>query len=392
MTNVGAKLNPKWLRQVLVSGRTLRPYIKTRMPQYGTPNVVHMIDLLAGTDRLPDFEAGELSDSKEAKRLGAELVGQGGLNCVACHTFQKKPAQTMPAVDLTEMAERLQRNWFEHYMRHPQTLSPGTVMPSFWPGGKAIRKDVLHGDTDQQIAAIWEYLLDGRQARTPRGLALEPIEVLAGEEAVMLRRQYPGIGKRGIGVGYPGQVNLAFDAERIRLAMIWRGGFADMGGVWRGQGSGNVRPLSRQVLRFPPGPDLDDAETPWAVDDGRPPRHQFTGYSLDQLRRPKFTYRFDGIAVEDYTINLKNADGSVGLRRTISLSTRMPKEDLAFRLGSGERIEQIDERTYRLDDALEIAIHGNHLAEVKEAAEGNHLWVPLSLDAGTSELVIDYSW
>ena len=27
--------------------------------------------------------------------------------CVACHTFQLKPAQTMPGVDLTEMSERL---------------------------------------------------------------------------------------------------------------------------------------------------------------------------------------------------------------------------------------------------------------------------------------------
>ena len=61
----------------------------------------------------------------------------------------------------------------------------------------------------------------------------------------MLRRSYQGIGKRGIGVGYPGGVNLAFDAEQMRLAMIWKGKFADPSGVWRGQGSGNVRPLGR---------------------------------------------------------------------------------------------------------------------------------------------------
>ena len=43
LTGVGAKLRPKWMRQVLVGGRTIRPYMKTRMPQYGTGNVAHLV-------------------------------------------------------------------------------------------------------------------------------------------------------------------------------------------------------------------------------------------------------------------------------------------------------------------------------------------------------------
>ena len=87
----------------------------------------------------------------------------------------------MPGVDLTEMADRLHKEWFFHYMRSPQAISQNTVMPSFWPGGKAIRKEILDGDTDQQIGAVWEYLQDGRQARVPRGLRREPIELLASD-------------------------------------------------------------------------------------------------------------------------------------------------------------------------------------------------------------------
>ena len=70
----------------------------------------------------------------------------------------------------------------------------------------------------------------------------------------MLRRSYQGIGKRGIGVGYPGQVNLAFDAEQLRLAMIWKGKFADPAVAWRGQGRGTVRPLGTVTYPFPRGP------------------------------------------------------------------------------------------------------------------------------------------
>ncbi len=43
--------------------------------------------------------------SKSCK-IGAELVGTGGLKCIACHTSQLKEDANMPAVDLTEMAER----------------------------------------------------------------------------------------------------------------------------------------------------------------------------------------------------------------------------------------------------------------------------------------------
>ena len=75
----------------------------------------------------------------------------------------------------------------------------------------------MDGTTDPQITAVWNYLKRGRQAPTPRGLQLEPLRLLAdGDEAVMLRRSYPNIGKRGIGVGYPLGINLAFDAEQMR--------------------------------------------------------------------------------------------------------------------------------------------------------------------------------
>ena len=219
------------MRQVLVGGRTIRPYMKTRMPQYGAGNVAHLVDPFQRVDQLPDVKFADFTDSKQMKNTGHEMAGTGGLNCIACHTFQQKRAATMPAVDLTEMAERLHKDWFYYYMRDPQRFSTNTIMPSFWPGGRAIRKDIIDGDTDKQIQALWRYLMDGRQARTPRGLIREPIELVAADEAVMLRRSYNGIGKRGIGVGYPSQVNLAFDAEQMRLAIIWKGKFADPGGV-----------------------------------------------------------------------------------------------------------------------------------------------------------------
>ncbi len=394
LTLVGAKLKPKWMREVLVSGRSIRPYMKTRMPQFGTNNVVPLVDLFQRVDELPEVEFGRRADPEEVRKVGTELVGSGGLNCIACHTFQQKLSQTMPAVDLTEMAERLHKQWFYQYMRSPQSLSPGTVMPSFWPGGQAIRKDILDGNTNQQIEAVWEYLLDGRQARVPRGLHREAIELLATDgQAVMLRRSYQGIGKRGIGVGYPGGVNLAFDAEQMRIAMIWKGKFADPGAVWGGQGSGNVRPLGSDLVRFGAGPELDDAQSPWVVDQGRPPKHQFTGYFLDQIGRPTFTYRFDGVEVEDQVLDVKDErSGDTGFQRTLTFNCQQPVGSLAFRVATSDRISRENDHTYRIGRSLRIRVGDDRQASIVDTGAEKHLVIPLQLPGGTSKLVLDYAW
>ena len=394
LTGVGAKLKPKWMRQVLVSGRAIRPYVETRMPQYGAEHVAHLVDLFQQVDELPKVATHQFDDPKEIRKIGTDLVGSGGLNCIACHTFQQKPALTMPGVDLTEMAERLHKEWFYRYMRSPQTVSPNTVMPSFWPGGKAIRKEILDGDTNQQIGAVWEYLQDGRQARVPRGLRREPIELLATDgHAAMLRRSYQGIGKRGIGVGYPGGVNLAFDAEQLRLAMIWKGKFADPAGVWRSQGHGTVRPLGGELIRFEAGPELDSRQSPWVVDDGRPPKHRFTGYFLDDMDRPTFTYRLDDVSVEDFSSGGKSESPALSqLKRRLVFQTEQPRNDLAFRLRTKGAIQKESDHQFRLENALTIEVDSEHVANIVTDAAGSHLHIPLDLKSGKSQLILKYTW
>ncbi len=393
LTGVGAKLQPKWMREVLVRGRAIRPYLKTRMPQYGTDNVAHLVDLFQQTDNLPAVDFATVKDQKQMREAGHELAGNTGLNCIACHTFQFKPAATMPAVDLTEMTERLRKEWFYHYLREPQRFNLNTVMPSFWPRGRAIRKDILDGDDAQQIEALWQYLSDGRQARVPKGLVREPIELVATDEAVMLRRSYPGVGKRGIGVGYRRHVNLVFDAEQMRLATIWKGKFAETSGVWTGQGHGNVHPLGTDVISFAPGPDLDDAKRPWPVDEGRPPKHRFQGYSLDDEQRPTFRYRYDGIDVEDYPLDVIDADSQQAyIQRTVTVISDRQRSDIAFRAAGGENITAEGGGTFLIDNKHRIHVDDQHTANIVDAPGGKQFRIPLDVPRGRSTLVLQYRW
>ena len=401
LSGVGRKLKSKWMRDVLVNGRSIRPYMKTRMPQFGEENVGHLVKLFVATAKIPKMDPVEFEDQKEMRKKGHQLAGGKGLNCVACHTYQYKTSDTMPAVDLTEMTDRLKKEWFHRYMLSPQTFSPNTVMPSFWPGGKAIRNDIK-GSPEENIEALWQYLIDGRQARAPSGVVREPLEIVVDDEAQILRRSYPGIGKRGIGVGYPGGVNIAFDAEQMRLGSIWKGKFVEAGGVWYGQGHGNVKPMG-QPIEFAKGPELDSSSDPWVVDDGRPPNHQFKGYSLDKSRRPTFRYGFGGIEVEDFFSQLKSESTSQekGLRRSVVLTASAQTDGLRFRIAEGKKISETQAGTFSVGDRLTVRIASQHTAKIAEAGiaeagiaeaeKEKRLEVLFSIAAGEQEkLEIEY--
>ncbi len=392
LSGVGAKLKPKWMRDVLVHGRSVRPYMKTRMPQFGEQNVAQLVDLFKSSDRLAETEFAAFKDHKEIRDLGLTLAGNQGLNCVACHTYQYKLSDTMPAVDLTEMAKRLKKDWFYQYMLDPQRFSPNTVMPSFWPNGRAIRKDIA-GAPKYQVEALWQYLLDGRQARAPRGVIREPLEIVVDREARMLRRSYPEIGKRGIGVGYPGGVNLAFDAEQLRLALLWKGRFVDPSGVWYGQGHGKVRPMG-PTISLPKGPELDERKDPWNVDEGRPPDHRFKGYSLDEERRPTFRYTFGPIDVEDFFSEFHDPQTDrLQVRRRIKMKANEASEPLRFRLLVDDEAKLDREGTDVTGGQLHIRIASGHAAEITDRFAEKQVVVPLTFEAGdVHELVLEYLW
>jgi mono/diheme cytochrome c family protein len=322
LTGVGAKLRARWLRDVIADGAANRPYLHTRMPRFGPSNAVPIASALKALDTLPTATFTRVGEDDRPHRVGRDLVGGKGFNCIACHTFREKGAGAIHALDLMTMAERLEENWFHLYLEKPQRFSPLTIMPAFWPDGKSPLPQVLGGDPGRQRDALWQYLAQGPDAGEPEGLAPERLVVGVKDEAVIVRRAFPGIGKRGIGVGYPGGINLSFDAEQMRLASLWRGGFIEASGIWRGQGAGEARIPGEDAVRFPAGPAFavlaqPEAAWPGADPTPRPRPVSFRGYTLDERRRPTFRYVVDGIEVEDSFIERPGADGRPFLERTL---------------------------------------------------------------------------
>ena len=81
--------------------------------------------------------------------------------------------------------------------------------------------NILDGKASTQIEAIWLYLSDPK-ARPPIGLYSKSIPLEPTDGAIIYRNFIQGAGTRAIGVGYPEKVNLAFDANELRLALLCR--------------------------------------------------------------------------------------------------------------------------------------------------------------------------
>ncbi len=395
LDGVGAKLNPVWLRKVLVQAAVARPYLNVRMPRFGATVADQVVDLFVHTDDLPSVGDIEMPNQNDSRRAGRDLAGVDGMACITCHSFKGTKTGAMGGMDLTLPGQRLTRDWFHHYMRQPQRFRPGTLMPDFWPEGHSSKPDILDGDANKQIEALWVFLSDGYSIGTPKGVHREPMRLLATEaEAVMLRRSYPGIGKRGIGVGYPKGVNLVFNAEQLCLAMIWKGDFADPAGVWLSQGHGNVRPMARQQIRFPNQPQvqlLQDARSPWPDSGERSPVHAFKGYRLDSQRRPTFLYEVEGVLIED-TFRDEAKGESVWLQREIKTNASENAGSFIIRAALGEAITKEGDHRFQVDKDLIIEVPQGVEAWVVNGSEGQELRVQIPNTGNARPLKLNYEF
>jgi mono/diheme cytochrome c family protein len=389
LTGVGAKLKREWLRDVVVNGASARPYLRVRMPRFGEAATASIVDLLKQHDHLPAAEFERARTADKPREVGRELAGSKGFNCIACHTFREKSAAPIRALDLTTMTARLEENWFHHYLANPQRFSPLTIMPSFWPDGKSPLPETLDGDPGKQRYALWSYLAQGPEAGEPRGLVFEPLIISVNDDAVMLRRSYPGIGKRGIGVGYPSGINLSFDAGQMRLASIWTGGFIEASGVWRGQGAGSVQVLGKDTAIFPAGPAfavLESPATAWPTNLAKQAEgFQFQGYTLDAKQRPTFRYQFGELAVEDQFLDLKDATGRPHLVRTLKFPGGTPPRGLHLRLAVDKQIELRDERDYTIGKPLRLRLPATGI--IRDTSGGRELLLPVTT---TAPMTIEY--
>jgi mono/diheme cytochrome c family protein len=389
LTKVGAKLRPEWIHEVLVNHGRVRPYMATRMPQFGAENVGFLPGAFEKADARENPKQAPETTQRDAK-FGRKLVGTGGLSCISCHTVAGHKSLGIPAIDLTTMTTRLRYDWFYRYLIDPPSLRPGTRMPSFWPNGQAVNKDILHGKTDAQINAIWAYLSSKPETDLPDGLVQGKMELVAETEPIIYRNFIQGAGSRAIGVGYPEKVNLAFDANNMRLAMIWQGPFIDAARHRTGRGEGYEPPLGNDILNLPEGPEfavLDSENEAWPSIAGKKAGFKMGGYSLDQKRRPTFFYSYKGLRIEEELMPM-SGEVDAYFQRTFTL-TGPAVDHLFFRAAAGD----IQERngSYVLNGKTVLKFPDS-APILRQSGNEKELIVPVKFSGNEAKITEDIIW
>jgi hypothetical protein len=278
LTGIGHKLQQSWLEGVFAGagGSRVRSYVKTRMPNYPA-HAKTLAAWFAKIDAEPD--AKPLVEHPGDLEAGRKLLGiVGGTNCITCHTWGEQRSLGIQALDLSSLDQRLRPEWFRSYLLNPAGYRPGTLMPPLWPGGQATVRDVLGGDAERQIAAIWSFI--GKGEGLPEGFPDRTsglYELVPTDRPILQRTFFEGSGTKAILVGFPGGINLAYDGSGARPAVVWRGAFFDAYQTWYSRHAPFEKPLGEAVTALPE----TGAET------GR----RFLGYRLDAAGNPVFLYK-----------------------------------------------------------------------------------------------------
>lgn len=236
-----------------------------------------------------------------------------------------------PASDIKEKGITLDEG--EHEFRLEYFQAAGHIeLYAAWKGA------------DFQITPLSKWLHPNWKGGAKKKQDFAPIPLVVKDEPVIYRNFIQGAGNRGIGVGYPGGINIAWSAESMNLALVWRGAFIDASRHWNSRGGGHQPPLGYDVIQ-PTGEvtpaffiaDKPDAAWPNWEKGIRYEGFAWKGYSLDAKRYPTFRYTWHDAEVEEtFTTegDGNKPDGRPALIRTVKVTGKLP-ERAWFRIGNG---------------------------------------------------------
>ena len=169
---LGGKLKPERVGRILsgLLAERQRPWLAARMPSFPAraDSLAKGLALLNGH---PPMTPPDMPVDEEKARLGRKLVSaNGGFFCFSCHGIgELEPAQVFDAqgINLARVGERLLPEYFRRWMRNPLRVDPQTKMPAYFHQGQSALFEVLDGDAELQIEALYHYILQGSEMIPP---------------------------------------------------------------------------------------------------------------------------------------------------------------------------------------------------------------------------------
>lgn len=257
-----------------------------------------------------------------------------------------------------------------------------------------------------KLGTQWLSTEKGEGNKNPSNTAIRLTPRNPGE-AIVHRTFVPDAKPRAIGVGYPGEVNLVWDADVLNLAYVYRGEFMDVAPLWNGRGSaskplGRDREMSAYGLPFQVLEDLDEPWEPFSEakvkykrDTANPneeitinvrhPDYQFRGYRLDAMRSPTFNYDYRKLVVTD-RFEPEEIEGVTSLVRTLKIDGAADQNTY---LRIAESVSQsITNNWISVSDNLKVRVGGAEIIS-RRIGDKTEILVPIT---GNQTLTISYRW
>jgi hypothetical protein len=380
LDRVGWKLRLDALAGVLLRGEGVRPYMRTRMPDFGAANVAHLPALLTALDaraplaqpappafdaRDPAFDARDPAFDARDVELGRQLAGRASLGCVQCHDVAGNAGLGIPAADLARVHERVRYGWFRELLLAPDAVGMTARMPWFFADGTSPAVDVYGGDPGRQVDALWTWLSLGAALPLPDGVKVDADEheLVPTERVITCGVFFAGASARCVVVGFPERVHVAFDVGSSALIAAWKGRFFNAQGTWHGRAGKLEEPMGADAIRFARGVPFADVRggEPWPTRPADELGYRVLGRRVAPDGRPTFRYAFAAgggeVAVAEEIAPLVDA-GAAGLRRTFTLASDRPFA-VHLRAASGEeRVERIAADECLVDRRLRVRAQG----------------------------------
>lgn len=404
LTNVGARLKAKWLKDVFKGKAALRGYMTIRMPEYPDAVVRNLPSLFATADHPSPFptEQQVFGNTTGLEEAGRQLMDAG---CVQCHVFNGEALPGTVGVDLTGVTERVHADWLKKFLLDPGSVKKGTRMPTFFPGGKSQNATILDGDTSKQVSAIYAYLKKMEDLPLPQKIddvRNQDFELRPSDQPIVFRTFMPIAGTHAIAIGYPNQVHVAFDAENLFLAEAWRGRFLDAQGTWYVRSAPPAVPLGTDSVMLPSGPTfatLPAVTATWptkvSAETGR-----FDGYALADKGVPVLKYH---LGSWNFTDRFDPADDGT-LVRTLSVTKRVRENgqrqgqslaagQLWIKAHEGQRLDRVSAGEFVNESGLKIKVVGLDLSKGQLVRQGAKIrWVLPVPSSVERRITIQYRW
>ncbi len=159
----GSKVQESWLHDFLTGPVPIRPWLKLRMPTFSLTDdeigtVTRYFLALHNRDlEFRDYRA----FAPDAKYLadGKKLFDE--LQCLSCHYTGKIPEGKTPsdlAPNLAMAKTRLKPDWILAWIARPDSVQPGTRMPTFFPDMQSPEPNILNGNAPEQIRILRDHI------------------------------------------------------------------------------------------------------------------------------------------------------------------------------------------------------------------------------------------